>query len=235
MPNQAMTVNPIYNEDLEGNTTYIGSELETIDDRLSAVEEHAYEMDDYRDPYETEAELYEEANGEFDHGDVDEDTQTLLDWAANNYDQDQIEHLNNLLSDADDDLQNAVLQSIFEDMASAGEFEGLDENEEYASEDEEPFDDFGPMTEGEAELFDEVVTDLTGVEPLGEEQSDMLLAAANENSDNPIVRDMLLASAAFHTGDAEVDQIARVLIQEYGKSAVYQTYKELVEAFNSQN
>ena len=233
MPQQAMTVNPVYQEDLEGNTTYVGSELETIDDRLSAVEEHAYEMDDYHDPYETEAELYEEANGEFDHGDVDEDTQTLLDWAANNYGQDQIEHLNNLLSDADPDLQNAILQSIFEDMAAAGEFEALDENEEYASEDEEPFDDFGPMTEGEAELFDEVVSDLMGSERLGEEQSDMMLSLANENSDNPLLRDMLLASAAFHTGDAEIDQIARVLIQEYGKSAVYEAYEALMESFNS--
>ena len=233
MPQQPMTVNPVYQEDLEGNTTYVGSEVEGIDSRLSAVEEQAYQADDYSDPVAEEARNFEEAHAEYDHGNVDEDTQTLFDLARQNYDDAQINHLNELLSDADEDLQAAVLQSIFDDMESSGAFQGLEEVEEVEEsqpQEIEITDDLGPMSEGETELFTNVVTDLTGYEPLGQEYSDKLTAAAEAYAEYPIFRDMLLASAAFHNGGADFDQIGRALVAEYGKTAVYESYQALMRA-----
>ena len=226
MPDQAMTINPVYQEDLEGNVSYVGSEVETMEDRLQSAEDNAYFRDDLKDPWDEDEGVYAE-DGVDDYEELDGDTATLLRWAQDNYGLEQIEHLNNLLDGADTELENAVLESIFQDMLDAGAFEGLDDDYEEEGDD----DDFSPLTEDEGEVYEQIVTELVGVEPLGEEQADYLLQAAAENQDNPLMRDMLLASAQYHVGEADVDQIAQVLIQEYGKSSVYETYQELVEAF----
>ena len=83
------------------------------------------------------------------------------------------------------------------------------------------------ITEDDQEVFDQIITDLTGQEPGGSMIADEFLSAASKAGENDLYAEMMMGAALFHQGKGEPRQIAERLISKFGKHEVYAMYEQL--------
>lgn len=141
--------------------------------------------------------------------------QVLWDWAEENLSSEQLDYLAEQLDGADPEL----IAAHFEELVMI--------RAEMQGEDAEQDPDNNRITEDDREVFDSIITDLSGTEPGGAVIADEFLTAASKAGDNDLYAEMMMGAALFHQGKGEPQQIAERLISRFGKHEVYAMYEQL--------
>jgi len=140
---------------------------------------------------------------------------SLLDWARDNLPSEHVEYILDQLEDASPELWEAHMEELA--MLKA-ELQG----EEAES---DPNDHV--ILDEEREIFNSILTDLSGTEPGGQLVADEFLSAASKAGDNDLYAEFMLGSALFHQGKGSPEQIAERLINKFGKAQVFDMYEYL--------
>ena len=200
----AHTVTPVVSETADGQEVIHDFAVDHI---------HAFDHVDIEEDL-----AYIEMSGESEEAEEDAlspKENSLLDWARENLPSEHVEYILDQLEDASPELWEAHMEELA--MLKA----------ELQGEEAQNDPDNNRITEDDREVFDAIITDLTGQEPGGSLIADEFLTAATKAGDNDLYAEMMMGAALFHQGKGEPRQIAERLISKFGKHEVYNMYEQL--------
>lgn len=140
--------------------------------------------------------------------------QILWDWAEENLSSEHLDYLAEQLDGADSELIEAHMHELEMIRAEMQGEEAL----------KDPNDN--KILPEEKETFNSIVEDLAATEPAGDAVANDFFQQSEQFSEEPLMRDMLIASGFYHQGKADASLLAERLIDKYGKYAVYQAYEQ---------
>ena len=226
MPQQPMTVSPIYQESEDGQQQLADFEIQHAHQGGQVAQEVYY--DDYGNAHyrveEEETFSEEEPSGLDSYSDAVIETYPqlpdALQWAASNLDPHQSQQFNEAVASGDPSQFMPLVEALMEDYLESN---GLDE-EEYEQEETEEED----VTEQE---LGEVFTEMSEAEPQGQEAAMPYLQAAIESqSSNPLYSDWMALTAQFHNGEIDYEEAWGQMTDKYELTDL----KKMYQHFNQQ-
>ena len=222
MPQQPMTVNPVYYESEDGQEQLADFQIQHAH-RGGEVEQQIV-YDDYGNAhyYVEEEESFSEEEQTLDDQYADSVLECYphlpdaLSWAASALDDEQIDFYDQAVATGDPSVFMPLIESLLNDYYEAN---GLDE-EEY--EEEETEDDVDDVTEEE---LGQVFTEMSEAEPMGQEAAmPYLQAAIDSQGSNPLYSDWMALTAQFHNGEIEYEQAWEQMTDKYSLPQLKQMY-----------
>ena len=221
MPQQPMTVNPVYYESEDGQEQLADFEIQHAH-RGGEVEQQIV-YDDYGNAHyyvEEEESFSEETTSDSDDyvnviAEAYPDLQDALSCAAATLDPEQSQQFNAAVDSGDPDSYMPLLEALIDDYRESN---GLDE-EEYETEETEDEDE---VTEQE---LGEVFTQMSEAQALGQEAAlPYLQAAIDSQGTNPLYSDWMALTAQFHNGEIEYEQAWEQMTDKYSLPELKQMY-----------
>lgn len=222
MPNQPMTISPIYQESEDGSEQLADFHVQHAHQGGQVAQEIYYDDNGNAHYYVEEEESFsaEEQPGSDEYADVVmeayPDLPNALSWAAANLDPDTVQRFNEAVDGGDPDEYMNLLEALVEDYR---ESEGLDEVE-YETEDE--------PEEVTQEELGQVIQEMSESEPLGQEAAmPYLQAAIDSQGSNPLYSDWMAMTAKFHNGEIDCEEAWGRMTEKYQLSDLKQMYNYL--------
>jgi hypothetical protein len=150
----------------------------------------------------------------------DERIPSALQWAANNLPPELITEYNQAVDDDSIDDINRLLEYIL------NEYPG----DEYNSPEEEYTEDDTDYTEEEIAAIEEAITDLQGSEAQGDHVADEWVSVAEqaESMGDATYAAIAKATALFHSGQAEAEELINHILSNYDMADVARVYQSIV-------
>ena len=213
MPQQPMTVSPIYQESEDGQQHLADFEIQHAHQGGQVAQEVYY--DDYGNAHyqveEEESFSEESTSGLDEYSDVVmeayPDLPDALSWAALNFDPHQAQQFNAAVDSGDPSEFMPLVEALMQDYLESN---GLDE-EEYEQEETEEEDE--DVTEEE---LGQVLQEMADTTPLGQEAAMPYLQAAIESQGtNPLYSDWMALTASFHNGELDYEDAWQQMTDKY--------------------
>lgn len=222
MPQQPMTVNPVYYESEDGSEQLADFQIQHAHQGGQVAHEVYYDDQGNANYYIEEEESFsEETTSDSDDyvnviAEAYPDLQDALSWATTNLDPDQAAMFNQAVDSGDPDSYMPLLEALIEDYRESN---GLDEEEYETEETEDEADD---VTEEE---LGQVFTEMSESEPQGQAFAMPYLQAAIESQgSNPLYSDWCRLTAQFHNGEIEYEQAWEEMTNKYSLPQLKQMY-----------
>jgi hypothetical protein len=150
----------------------------------------------------------------------DERIPAALQWAAGNLPPELITEYNESLDNDDVDTTHRILEYILENYPG----------DEYNDPDEEYTEDDTDYTEEEIAAIEEAITDLQGSEAQGDHVADEWVSVAEqaESMGDATYAAIAKATALFHSGQAEAEELINHILSNYDMADVARVYQSIV-------
>lgn len=213
MPQQPMTVNPVYYESEDGSEQLADFQIQHAHQGGQVAHEVYYDDQGNANYYIEEEESFseeDEQSGFDDYSDVVMEAYPMLpdalSWAAVNLDPETSQRFNEAVESGDPDEFMPLVEALMQDYLDSY---GIEE-EDYEEETEDDVDD---VTEEE---LGQVFTEMSEAEPQGQAFAmPYLQAAIDSQGTNPMFSDWMGLTAQFHNGEIDYESAWQQMTDKY--------------------